>query len=107
MLSLDEIKKAAAIVCKKYDVERAYLFGSYSRGEADDASDVDIRIDTKKDNPKLKSILKVCALQCELEDLLHKDVQVITCLPDTDDQLNHIFRKNVLNDEVLIYANQS
>ena len=106
MLSIEEIKNAVASVCKKYDVERAYLFGSYSRGEADEDSDVDIRIDTKKNNPKLKSILKVCSFQCELEDLLHKDVQVITCLPAPDDKLNYIFRENVLNDEVLIYANE-
>ena len=104
MLSLDKIKEAVAIVCNKYDVDRAYLFGSYSRGEADDASDVDIRIDSKKDNPKLKSILKVCAFQCELEDLLHKDVQIITCLPEPDDKLNYFFRENVLRDEILIYA---
>ena len=72
-------------------------------GEADEASDVDIRIDSRKDNPKLKSILKVCAFQCELEDLLHKDVQIITCLPEPNDELNSIFRENVLRDEVLIY----
>lgn len=107
MLSLEEIKNAVSLVCKKYDVDRAYLFGSYSRGEADEDSDVDIRIDTSKDNPKLKSILKVCSLQCDLEDILHKEVQVITCLPSPDDKLNAIFRENVLNDEVLIYANQS
>ena len=106
MLSMNEIKTAVAAVCKKYDVDRAYLFGSYSRGEADEDSDVDIRIDTRKDNPKLKSILKVCSFQCELEDLLHKDVQVITQLPSPEDKLNSIFRENVLHHEVLIYANQ-
>lgn len=106
MLSLEEIKNAAAIVCKKYDVDRAYLFGSYSRGEADEASDVDIRIDSKRNNPKLKSILKVCSLQCELEDLLHKNVQVITTRPNPKSKLNSVFWENVLHDEVLIYANQ-
>ncbi|WP_407396707.1 nucleotidyltransferase family protein [Anaerovibrio sp.] len=106
MLSIDEIKNAAAAVCKKYDVERAYLFGSYSRNEADEQSDVDIRIDTKKDNPKLSSLLKVCAFQCELEEVLHKKVQIITKLPPPEDDLNSIFRENVLRDEVLIYANQ-
>lgn len=106
MLSLEEIKKAVSIVCKNYDVDRAYLFGSYSRGEADEKSDVDIRIDSKKDNPKLKSILKVCSLQCDLEKLLHKNVQIITCLPEPNDKINAIFRKNILKDEVLIYANQ-
>ena len=106
MLTMTKIKNAVALVCKKYDVDRAYLFGSYSRGEADEKSDVDIRIDSKQNNPKLKSLLQVCAFQCELEDILHKNVQVITCLPAPDDKLNCIFRENVLKDEVLIYANQ-
>ena len=106
LLSIDEIRKAVSSVCKKYDVERAYLFGSYSRGEADENSDVDIRIEKNKNSRKLSSILKVCSLECDLEDILQKKVQVITKLPAPDDDLNAIFRQNVLHDEVLIYANE-
>ena len=102
MLSIEEIKDAVSSVCKKYDVERAYLFGSYSRGEADE----DIRIEKNKSSKKLSSILKVCSLECDLEDVLKKKVQVITKLPAPDDELNALFRENVLRDEVLIYANQ-
>ena len=98
MLSIEEIKAAAMSVCKKYDVERAYLFGSYSRG--------DIRIEKNKNSRKLSSLLKVCSLECDLEDILRKKVQVITTLPAPDDKRNAIFRENVLRDEVLIYANQ-
>ncbi len=106
MLTLDDIKKAASTVCPKYDVESAYLFGSYARNEADETSDVDIRIDTAKDNPKLKSMLKVCSMQCDLENLLHKDVQLVTTRPEPSSKLNYIFWKNVLRDEVLIYENK-
>ncbi len=106
MLSIEEIKAAAMSVCKKYDVERAYLFGSYSRGDADEDSDVDIRIEKNKNSRKLSSLLKVCSLECDLEDILRKKVQVITKLPAPDDKRNAIFRENVLRDEVLIYANQ-
>ena len=106
MLSIEEIKNAVASVCKKYDVERAYLFGSYSRGEADEDSDVDIRIEKNKTSKKLSSLFKVCSLEYELEKLLHKKVQIITLLPGPDDELNSIFRQNVLRDEVLIYASR-
>ena len=106
MLSIEEIKDAVSSVCKKYDVERAYLFGSYSRGDADEDSDVDIRIEKSKTSRKLSSLLKVCSLECDLEDVLRKKVQVITTLPSPDDKRNAIFRENVLRDEVLIYANQ-
>ena len=103
MLSLAEIKDAVAIVCKKYDVKRAYLYGSYSRGEADEASDVDIRIEKDRNSDKLDSIFKVCTFQLELSALLNKEAQVITTLPAPKNDLNSIFWKNVLNDEVLIY----
>ena len=106
MLTLDDIKKAASIICPKYGVENAYLFGSYARNEADENSDVDIRIDTSKDNPKLKSMLKVCSMQCDLEDLLHKDVQLVTTRPNLTSETNSLFWKNVMRDEVLIYANK-
>lgn len=106
MLTLDEIKKAVATVCQKYDVNNAYLFGSYARNEADENSDIDIRIVTRKDNPKLKSMLKVCSMQCDLEDILHKNVQLVTTLPNPKSKINSIFWENVLHDEVLIYANK-
>ena len=106
MLTIDEIKKATSIVCKKYDVDNAYLFGSYARNEADEDSDIDIRIDTRKDNPKLKSMLRVCSMQCDLEDLLHKNVQLVTTQPNPASKINSIFWENVLHDEVLIYANK-
>ena len=106
MLSIEEIKDAASAVCKKYDVERAYLFGSYSRGDADEDSDIDIRIEKSKNSRKLSSLLKVCSLECDLEDVLQKKVQVVTTLPSPDDKQNAIFRENVLRDEILIYANQ-
>ena len=54
----------------------------------------------------MSSILKVCSLECDLEDILKKKVQVITKLPAPDDELNALFRENILRDEVLIYANQ-
>ena len=106
MLSIEEIKAAASAVCKKYDVKKAYLFGSYSRGDADENSDVDIRIEKSRHSKKLSSLLQVCSLECDVEDILQKKVQVITKLPALDDKLNEIFRENVLHDEVLIYANE-
>ena len=106
MLSIAHIKEKVSPICEKYGVKKAYLFGSYSRGEADEDSDVDIRIEKNKNSRKLSSILKVCSLECDLEDILQKKVQVITKLPAPDDDLNAIFRQNVLHDEVLIYANE-
>lgn len=46
MLSFDEIKRRCAPVFDSSPiVERAYVFGSYARGEQDEESDVDICYD--------------------------------------------------------------
>ncbi len=46
ILSLEQIKEAVATVLKDYDVAYCYLFGSYSRGEANEKSDVDLLVKT-------------------------------------------------------------
>ncbi|MBO4853458.1 MAG: nucleotidyltransferase domain-containing protein [Schwartzia sp.] len=100
MLSIAEIKRRIMPICKKYDIKRAYLFGSYARGDASEGSDVDLRID-KGASQKLRGLLAVSALRLELVDVLQKNVDLITALPDDD--LHAIFRKHVLSDEVIVY----
>lgn len=46
ILSLETIKEKCREVFSLYDVEFCYLFGSYSRGEAKETSDVDLLIST-------------------------------------------------------------
>ena len=46
MLSIDTIKERIAPICKKYPIRKAYLFGSYARGEATENSDVDLLVDS-------------------------------------------------------------
>lgn len=100
MLSLDDIKEKISPICSEYEIKRAYLFGSYARGEADEKSDIDIRIE-KGSNDKLKSLLQVSGFRCRLEDVLSKKVDLITILPTQN--LYDIFRKKILQDEVLLY----
>ena len=103
LLSIDEIKHRIAPICKQYDVSRAYLFGSYARGEATESSDVDIRID-KGYSRKLQGLLDVSAFQLALMDALGREVDLITVLPQQE--LYAIFRKHLMNEEVLIYEAQ-
>ena len=100
-LTLDEIKEKVSPICKKYDVASAYVFGSYARGDATDDSDVDIRID-KGNSQKLHGLFDVSGFQLALMDILGKNVDLITMLPQ--DERYDIFNKNVKNDEVLVYA---
>lgn len=66
---------------KNQPVEKAWLFGSYSRGEETEDSDVDILV-TFKSGERIG--LKYAAMICDLEDLLHKKVDMVvegTLLP--------------------------
>ena len=56
-------------------VVKAYLFGSYSRGEADNSSDIDILVDL--DYSKHIGLVFV-TMQSELQQLLHKKIDLIS-----------------------------
>ena len=44
LYSIDEIRRKARPILKKHGVKRAFLFGSYARGEANAEIDIDIKI---------------------------------------------------------------
>ena len=43
--TVDEIKEIVAALAAQYGADRIYLFGSYARGDANQDSDIDLRID--------------------------------------------------------------
>ena len=71
ILTLDQIKQTCVSVLSKYPVEYCYLFGSYAKGRATAASDVDLFIYTSV------SGLKFYGLVEELREGLHKRVDVL------------------------------
>ena len=99
-LTIDNIKDKITPICKNYDISKAYLFGSYARGEAREDSDVDIRIDKGK-SKKLQGLIEVSGFQLELMDALGKNVDLITVLPTQD--LYSIFTDKLKEEEVLLY----
>lgn len=102
MLSVEDIQQKIMPICLEYGIKKAYLFGSYARGEADEKSDVDIRIE-KGDNNKLKSLIQVSGFRRRLEEALLKKVDLITIMPKQ--ALYDIFRKKIQQEEVLLYEN--
>lgn len=77
-------------------VVKAWLFGSCSRGEEKPESDVDILVTFDKD-AKI-SLLKYAGYICDLESILHKNVDLVedgTLLPFAVNSASH--------DKILIY----
>lgn len=92
--TLDEIKAIVAPICRRYGIQRAYLYGSYARNQATEESDLDIRIE----KGELRGIFALCGFRLDLVDALQKDVDVVSGLPKIKG-----FTANMNKDEVLIY----
>jgi uncharacterized protein len=78
-------------------VKKAWLFGSCSRGEETADSDIDILVEYDRQNVRL-SLMKMAGIMLELEDLLHRKVDMVELgrlLPFAQDSANR--------DKVLIY----
>lgn len=95
MLSISTIKERITPICKAYGVEKVFLFGSYARGEATEASDVDLRIE----KGKIKDLFTLSGFRLDVMDILKNKVDILIGLPNSKK-----FKKNLSKDEVLIYA---
>ncbi len=73
IISIETIKNKTIPILRNYPVNKAILFGSYSKGEANNNSDIDLYIDT---NGKLKGLDFVGLLEV-LVDTLGVDIDLI------------------------------
>lgn len=94
MLSIPIIKERITPICKEYGIKKAYLFGSYARGEATENSDVDLRIE----KGAIKDLFTLSGFRLDIIKVLGVKTDILSVLPDSE-----IFCKNLQNDEVLIY----
>lgn len=81
---------------KEKPVEKAWLFGSCSRGEEHNDSDVDILVSFSKDAHI--SLLKYAGYICDLEDILHRSIDLVE-----DGQLLPFAVDSANRDKILIY----
>ncbi len=91
----DFIHKIAAYF-KGKPVVRAWLFGSYSRGEETADSDIDILVDY--DKSKRLSLLTICGMITDLEDILGKKVDLVE-----NGRLKDFAVASANSDKILIY----
>ncbi|MBQ3832965.1 MAG: nucleotidyltransferase domain-containing protein [Bacteroidales bacterium] len=83
-------------------VQKAWLFGSYARGEETADSDVDILVVFDKDGGKSISLLKHIKIALDLEDILGKKVDLIT-----EGTLMPFAQETAEKDKILIYERTS
>ncbi|MCQ5128182.1 nucleotidyltransferase domain-containing protein [Butyricicoccus faecihominis] len=91
--TIDEIRQIVAQLAKQYGAQRVYLFGSYARGDSDEKSDIDLRID----KGAIRG-LALAGLLVDLEDALGVSVDLIPT-----DSLDSRFLHMIHDDEVLLY----
>jgi len=93
-VSIEEVKSKIIPLLKEYGVKRAALFGSLVRGEDRDGSDVDLLVDL----PDKASLLDLAGLKIHLEELLKREVDVITY-----DSIHPLLKDYILGEEVPIF----
>lgn len=89
MLATLQNKKNILKIARKYRAHNIRVFGSVSRGEDSNNSDVDLLVSFKKG----ASLLDQAGLMDELESLLHTKVDVVS-----DRSINQCIRDKVLKD---------
>ena len=99
-MSANTIKKTVAEYFKTQPVVKAWLFGSYARGEETPDSDVDIMVIL--DSDAHVGLFQLSGMHLELQDRLQKRVDLVTesgLLPFAKEGANH--------DKQLIYERAS
>ncbi|MHA1718574.1 MAG: nucleotidyltransferase family protein [Promethearchaeota archaeon] len=92
-VSLDEIKKQLIPILKRYDIQKASLFGSVARGESTIASDIDILIELSDE----ASLLDFIAIKNEIEEKLGHKIDLVEF-----NALKPALRSRILKDQVVI-----
>ncbi|MDW7731499.1 MAG: nucleotidyltransferase family protein [Methanolobus sp.] len=90
---IDKYKQAIVPILIKNDVDKAGIFGSFARNEANENSDIDILVHFKD----RKSLFDLARLEMELERESQRKVEVITY-----DSINPLIKERILKEEVKI-----
>ena len=94
-MSFIEIQQIIAEYFKTQPILRAWVFGSYARGEETPLSDIDVLVEYEKEGI---SLLKHAAIICDLEKLIEKPIDLVQLK-----LLRPNVKERVIDDLKLIY----
>ena len=103
--TIEQLKERIAPVALKYGLPAVYLFGSYAKGEATEASDVDILVD--KTGTEIKGLFAVGGLYNDLSEALGKQIDLVTTSAleqESTRERTPWFYENLNNEKVRIYG---
>lgn len=95
-MSTQQIQQTIADYFASQPVLKAWLFGSYARGEQREDSDVDIMVSL--DREAHVGLFKLSGMRLDLQDLIGKEVDLVT-----EKGLLPFARQSVDNDKILMY----
>lgn len=93
--TIAELEQIIVPIAQKNHLARVYLFGSYARGDYNEYSDIDLRID----KGELKGMFALCGFYTEVSEALQIKVDVLTT-----GSLDKEFLERIEKEEVLLYA---
>jgi len=97
-MTIQDISAKIIPILKSQGVLKAAIFGSYATGEAKKDSDIDLLVELEDD----KSLLDLVGFKLELEDVLKKEVDVLTY-----DAIHPLLRDIILKEQQIIYEKRS
>lgn len=96
MTTLDQIKQILNEYFISKPVQKAWVFGSYARGEQTEASDIDILVSFDEDN--YPSLLSHVEMILTLQDLLDTKIDIVP-----NDCVHNYVRHEIDKDKILLY----
>ena len=90
--TMEDLKRIAPNIAKEHNIETLYLFGSRARGDYKPNSDYDFAYNAKEHT----SLLEICGLMNDLEELVGRDVDIVDMKMASDNFLEDIKRDGIL-----------
>ena len=90
---INEKREEIIRIAKAHGATSIRVFGSYSRGEERPGSDIDLIVELEPS----RSLLDVIAMKQEIEDIVHKKVDVVT-----EAALSPYIRDDILQEAVAL-----
>lgn len=84
---------AMLAIAKEHGAVSVRIFGSYARGEEKQLSDIDLIVEMEPG----RSLVDIIAIKHDLEDLVHKKVDVVT-----ENALSPYIREEILQEAIAL-----